>query len=210
MKKTLAIVALAVAVGFGSGSFALAQNTGNSGTPTNAATDTNTAANNEGTSPTKASTALNQDIAQFFNTASKMNQEEQSMAQMAHNKAGDNHAFAALAQTINWDHEANQNALKALAKKENIKLNNNNNNNATHKRLSNMNGAEFESAYLNAQIKDHQQALDEFKQAKTKFAGNHAVESYINQTIPVLEAHLHMSQAMQNSMNSQKTALNAQ
>jgi hypothetical protein len=43
-------------------------------------------------------------------------------------------------------------------------------------------------------IKDHEKALASFRWAKSEFANDPDVRVYIDQTIPVLEAHLKMAQ----------------
>lgn len=136
----------------------------------------------------------------LLNRANRMNQEEEHMMGLARDKAGSNQALKTLAATINDDHKANESALEALARQENVKLQNNNSgDNATYNRLNNLNGAAFNEAFLNSQIKDHEQALRLFKEAQRQ-PQSRAMNTYISQTIPVLRAHLQMSRNLKEDM----------
>ena len=48
--------------------------------------------------------------------------------------------------------------------------------------------------FLRTDIQDHEKALASFRRAKSEFANDPDVRVYIDQTIPVLEAHLKMAQ----------------
>lgn len=136
----------------------------------------------------------------LLNAANRINQEEEHMMGLAHNKAGSNQALMSMATTITDDHKANESALKALARKENVNLNNNNdNNNPTYNRLKNLKGAAFNEAFLNSQIKDHEKALRMFEDARNQ-PQSRAMRVYIGQTIPILRAHLEMARNLKNDM----------
>jgi putative membrane protein len=136
-----------------------------------------------------------------LNRANQMNQEEQNMMSLAQNKAGDNQALKTMAVTISADHKANQQALEALAKQENVDLKNTENNSPAYNRLKNLNGAAFNQAFLNDQIRDHEQALRLFQDARNQ-AQSRGMRVYLGQTIPILRAHLQMAKNMKNDMAS--------
>jgi putative membrane protein len=136
----------------------------------------------------------NEGLASLLNSASRINHEEENMASELKNKAGDNQALVTLATTINEDHQANESAVKALANQKNINLNSDHQDNAAKDTLSNLKGAEFNRKFLTMEIRDHQKALAMFRHARTEFANDPDVRVYIDQTIPVLEAHLKMAE----------------
>jgi predicted outer membrane protein len=45
-------------------------------------------------------------------------------------------------------------------------------------------------------VRDHKQALSEFKEARANLSGDPDVKVYIDQTIPVLETHLKMAESL--------------
>jgi putative membrane protein len=147
------------------------------------------------------STNLRPGIAGLLQRANDINQEEQNMAGMLKDKAGDNQALKTFAATLRDDHRANENALQTLANQENVNLNNNNNNSnqALKNRLDNLNGGAFNAAFLNNEIREHRMALSEFEQARNQNLSPD-MRVYIDQTIPVLRAHLEMAEALKRDM----------
>jgi putative membrane protein len=135
----------------------------------------------------------------LLNRANQMNQEEENMMRLAQNKAGDNQALKTMATTITEDHKANQQALEALAKQENVNLKNNDNNSPAYNRLKNLKGAAFNQAFLNDQIRDHERALKLFEEARNQ-AQKREIKVYIDETIPILRSHLQMAKNMKNDM----------
>jgi putative membrane protein len=123
-----------------------------------------------------------------------MNNEEQDMAKELKSKAGDNQALITMADTIQEDHKANQSALEALASQKKITLKSYEKNKAAEDNLDNLKGAQFNQAFLKMDIRDHEKALASFRRARSEFSGDPDVLIYIDETIPVLEAHLKMAQ----------------
>jgi putative membrane protein len=133
-------------------------------------------------------------MASLFDQANQMNNEEQDMAKELKSKAGDNQALVTLADTMRDDHKANQTALEALASQKNVKLKSYEKNKAVEDQLDNLKGAQFNETFLSIDIRDHEKALAAFRRAKSEFSSDPDVRVYIDQTIPVLEAHLKMAQ----------------
>ena len=133
----------------------------------------------------------------LLGTANQMNNEEQDMAKELKSKAGDNQALITLADTLRDDHKANQSAVEALANQKNISLKSYEKNRAAEDRLDNLNGSQFNEAFLKVETRDHEKALATFREAKTEFGNDPNVRVYIDQTIPVLEAHLKMAENLQ-------------
>lgn len=130
-------------------------------------------------------------VTSLLNAANQMNNEEQDEAKELKSKAGDNQALVTLSDTLTADHKANQAAVEALAKQKNVTLNSYQANKAEQDRLDNLKGAQFNEAFLTAQTRDHEKALAMFRKAKVD-AADPDVKVYIDQTVPVLEAHLKM------------------
>src|SRR5216683_7425795 len=118
-----------------------------------------------------------------------MNYEEQETAKIAHSKAGDNQALMTYADTIRGDHEANEEAVTALSRQKSIKLEGTDVNKTKTNPIADMKGGEFNEAYLKEQVTGHQDAISAFKSARGTFRGDPDMELYVEQTIPVLEAH---------------------
>jgi predicted outer membrane protein len=133
-------------------------------------------------------------LVSLLGQANQMNNEEQDMAKELSSKAGDNQALVTLADTMRDDHKANQAALEALAGQKNVTLKSYEKNKAAQDELDNLKGAKFNEAFLRMDIRDHEKALASFRRAKSEFANDPDVRVYIDQTIPVLEAHLKMAQ----------------
>ena len=132
--------------------------------------------------------------ATLFNQANQMNNEEQDMAKELKSKAGDNQALITMADTIQEDHKANQAALEALASQKKVTLKSYEKNKAAQDQLDNLKGAQFNQSFLKMDIRDHEKALASFRRARSEFSGDPDVLVYIDETIPVLEAHLKMAQ----------------
>jgi len=137
--------------------------------------------------------------ADLLNQANQINTEEEYTAAIARRKAGSDIALRTYADTIKWDHEANEEAVKALAKKKDITLAKVNEP-SNEKSLKEMSGQRFDRTYFDEQIKGNQQALTVFKDAQENLRNDPDLESYIDQTIPVLSAHLQMSRNMRDQL----------
>ena len=143
--------------------------------------------------------------------ANQMNNEEQDLAKQLRSKAGDNQALITMADTMREDHKANQSALEALASQKHITLKSYEKNQNAQDQLDSLKGAKFNQAFLNMDIQDHDNALASFHRAKRELGNDPDVRVYIDQTIPVLEAHLKMAQNLQHDdklLGSRENAAN--
>ncbi len=141
-----------------------------------------------------AGAASAQDLGTLLNNANQMNYEEVATAKIAKDKAGDNQAMLTYAETIRGDHEANEEAVSALSRQRNVKLEGTDASKGEKSKLKDLNGGDFNAAYLDDQIAGHKAALSTFKAAERGFKGDPNVEIYIQQTLPILQAHLSMAQ----------------
>jgi putative membrane protein len=141
-----------------------------------------------------AAPAWAQDAATLLNKANQMNYEETETAKWAHDKAGDNQALMTYADTIKGDHEANEEAVSALSRQKSIKLEGPNTDKVDHSPMKDLKGGAFNEAYLSDQVQGHKEALSMFRRAQGQFKGDPDMELYVQQTIPVLQAHLKMAE----------------
>jgi putative membrane protein len=145
-----------------------------------------------------AGTSANPGVAQLLNKANAINYEEIQMADVTENKAGDNQALMTFAKTLKADHQANEDALAALARQENVHIEHTPASMSQKlDQMKQLNGSQFDSAMLNGEVKDHQKALSFFENEKAKFHNNPNVAMYVEETIPVLRAHLQMAKTLQ-------------
>ena len=149
--------------------------------------------------PAWANTA--DDAATLLNKANQMNYEEQETAKIAHSKAGDNQALVTYADTIRGDHEANEEAVSALSRQKSVKLEGTNPDKVEKGSLKDLNGGAFNDAYLDDQIKGHKDALSMFKSAESTYRSDPDMELYIQQTLPVLQAHLKMAENLRHHVS---------
>ena len=119
------------------------------------------------------------------------------MAKVAKDKAGDNQALLTLAKTMQDDHQANEDAVTALSQQEERQdrrdLCHDRREEKTWKTQS---GGQFNDALLTEAIEGHAQALRYFEAESAKFRGDPDVYLYVQETIPVVRAHLEMARAM--------------
>ena len=154
-----------------------------------------------------------EDAAALLNKANQINYEETETAKLAHENAGDNQALMTYADTIKADHQANEEAVSALSRQKSIKLEGTDSDKVEHSPLRDLKGGAFNQAYLEDQVKGHKVALGVFERAKSEFKGDRDMELYVDQTIPVLEAHLKMAENLrrmegsstENPENNKKT-----
>jgi putative membrane protein len=140
--------------------------------------------------------ARSTNVTKLLNMANQMNNQEEANAKELRSKAGDNQALVTMADTLSADHKANQVALEALAKQKNISLNAYKPNLVEEARIDNLKGARFDHAFMKMDVRDHKEALSEFKEARADLSGDPDVKVYIDQTIPVLETHLKMAESL--------------
>jgi putative membrane protein len=92
------------------------------------------------------------------------------------------------------DHKDNQAALEALASQKNVTLKSYERNKAAQDQFDNLKGAEFNETFLNMDIPRSSESSCRLRRAKSEFSSDPQVRVYVDQTIPVLEAHLKMAQ----------------
>jgi putative membrane protein len=141
------------------------------------------------------------DLSSLLNKANTINYDEVQMAKTAKDKAGDNQALITFADTLKGDHEANEEAVTALSRQKNVKIDGTPASvDQKEDAIDKLDGGSFNQAFLSDEVNDHEKALTYFKQAKSSFRGDRDAEIYIEQTIPVLQAHLEMAKSLRGQM----------
>ena len=145
------------------------------------------------------------DAASLLNKANQINYEEIETAKMAHEKAGDNQALMTYADTIKGDHEANEESVSALSRQKSVKLEGTNSQKVDKSPLKDLKGGAFNEAYLSDQVMGHKEALSAFENARGQFKGDPDMDLYVEQTVPVLQAHLKMAQNLKKHISEAST-----
>jgi len=66
---------------------------------------------------------------------------------------------------------------------------------ATYDRLSKLSGADFDQAYAQDMVKDHQQDLRDF-QREANHGNNDVIRGFASETVPMIQQHLDQAKAM--------------
>jgi len=72
---------------------------------------------------------------------------------------------------------------------------------ALARRLTGMKGAEFDRAYMQSQVKDHEEAVALFE-SKSKGGGDDALASWAKEKLPTLREHLKMAQMIHKGLGA--------
>jgi len=96
------------------------------------------------------------------------------------------------------DHSAGNDKIKALAIQRNVALPVNIS--TKHQKLMNdldkRSGRDFDKAYINAMVKDHQEDISEFEKEEKRITDTD-VKAFILNTLPILKTHLDSARAIQ-------------
>jgi putative membrane protein len=149
----------------------------------------------------RSASAQDSGVSRLLNKANAINYEEIEMAKLAKSKAGDNQALITLATTLQDDHQANEDAVTALSRSKNVKIEGTPASiDQKYKEMDNLRGAQFDQAFLNEMVEGHTKALRFFEGEKSKFSADPDVNLYVEETIPVIRAHLEMARSMRTEL----------
>jgi putative membrane protein len=166
----------------------------------NTNTNRNTSNNMPKASPTatapmetaKANKPAMGDDMDFMSTADLAGLAEVELGKLAQTKAQNAEVkkFAALMVT---DHTKAGDELKALGKKKDFKpaTEMDSGHKATMEKLKGMTGADFDKAYVDAMVDDHEDAVDLFK-SHSESGKDPELKAFAAKTLPVLQGHLNM------------------
>jgi putative membrane protein len=136
---------------------------------------------------------------QFIMEAAQGGMAEVELGQLAADKA-ESSAVKQFAQRMVTDHGKANDELKSLAQSKNITLpaDLDAKHKATKDRLSKLSGAQFDRAYMQDMVSDHQKDVSEFKKQSTS-AKDAELKAWAAKTLPTLQEHLQMAQAASRS-----------
>lgn len=123
------------------------------------------------------------------------------MAEVAAGKVAESHgqsaAVKAFGKRMVADHSKAGDELKQVATKSGAKLPSSPSTEQQEagRRLEGMKGADFDRAYAEQMVKDHQEAVALF-QSEASSGGDADLKSFAQKTLPTLQEHLRMAQAL--------------
>jgi putative membrane protein len=134
--------------------------------------------------------------AQFVKEAAAGGMAEVKMGNLAQQRAA-SPAVKTFGRRMVDDHSKANDELKGLAAKKNITLpaDIDAKEKATYDRLSKLEGAEFDRAYIDEMLNDHRTDVSEFRK-EAKNGTDPDVKSFANKTLPTLEEHLSTAESL--------------
>lgn len=132
---------------------------------------------------------------QFIMEAARGGMAEVELGQLATDKAQSD-AVKQFAQRMVTDHGKANDELKSLAESKSIMLPTDLDakHKATKDRLSKLSGAQFDRAYMQDMVSDHQKDVSEFRK-QSQSARDPELKAWATKTLPTLQEHLQMAQA---------------
>jgi putative membrane protein len=134
---------------------------------------------------------------------------EVKLGQLAKDHAS-NSAVKQFGQQMVDDHSKANDELKDLASKKGITLPTDiaAKDQATYDRLSKLNGAEFDRAYMADMVKDHRTDVSEFRRESER-GQDSDLKSWAGKTLPTLEHHLQMAESTDKEVRGGSAAGNS-
>jgi len=141
----------------------------------------------------------------FIHEAAIGGMAEVELGKLAEQNAS-NPEVKSLGQRMVDDHSKANDELKTLAQNKNITLPTELD--AKHKalrdRLSKLQGAQFDRAYMQAMVQDHKKDVSEFRHESTS-AKDPDVKSFASKTLPTLEEHLKLAESTDKAVGTSGT-----
>jgi putative membrane protein len=135
---------------------------------------------------------------EFVHDAMAGSMAEIQLAQLAQQRAGAP-GVKQLAQRIQQDHQRASQELQAIAQDTGVGTAGSANEGQDHlQRLQKLSGAEFDRAYVELMVDDHQKDIGEFEKAARDTTG--AVQQFAQKTLPALREHLQLAEAQQKAL----------
>jgi putative membrane protein len=152
--------------------------------------------------PTRSTAASSQASTadhQFIMEAARGGMAEVELGQLAKDKAQSD-AVKQFGERMVTDHGKANDELKTLAQSKNITLpaDLDAKHKATKDKLSKLSGAQFDRAYMQEMVSDHQKDVNEFRK-QSQSAKDPEVKAWAAKTLPTLQEHLQMAQAASRS-----------
>jgi putative membrane protein len=137
----------------------------------------------------------------FVQTAAEAGMAEVKLGQLAEQKSS-NGTVKAFGRRMVTDHTKAGDQLKTIAAQKSMSFpaSLNSNDQASYDRLAKLSGRDFDVAFAQQMVQDHQQAVSLFQQESSS-GNDSALKSFATQTLPTLQDHLRMAQQMQQSVS---------
>jgi putative membrane protein len=166
------------------------------------AQSTNSGNMNPGSAAKPGSAAATGGDARFIAEAARGNEAEIELGQLAQQKA-QSPEVKSLAQRLVTDHTRANQQLKQLAQKEGVSVPTglDKDQKDLRARLEKLNGAAFDRAFVDAQVKDHQKDV-KFYQDEGSRLQDPQLKSFAQQTLPVLQEHLQMAERAESQVGA--------
>lgn len=201
-----ALLFLAVAMFLGCNDTANTNTANNRVTNTNTMSNTNSMTNHNSMTNTNSLTNANSNTAvvqsNFWLDAARGGLAEVELSRLAATKA-QNAEVKQFAQMMITDHTKANAELKTLAAKKNavIPTDLDSNHKDTLEDLQNLTGAEFDRAYVEAMVDDHESSIELFEDtAEDDDAENADAKAFAAKTLPTLKKHLEMIKNIQTKL----------
>ena len=151
----------------------------------------------------QGSSTINQSGKEFLNFAAEVNQSE-IQGGLAAEKKADAPAVRAFARLMVLDHMQLESQLAAVAMGNEVQLPNEPGEQAKRQMatLQDMTGSKFDAAFMQHMVQGHQQAVQRFKSEKDQ-AQSRPVEIVVGATLPIIEQHLALAQAVLSEISNQ-------
>jgi len=171
-------------------------NSGNSNTMNSNMTNANMA-NSTGATNANSNTAVVQD--NFWTKAATSGLAEVELGKLAAQKA-QNPEVKKFAQMMVADHTKANDELKALATKKSVMIPTvlDSSHQSLLQKLQGLSGADFDKAYVEGQVDDHETAVDLMEDNADNSDAD--IKAFAAKTLPVVQSHLKMIQGIQGKM----------
>ena len=139
----------------------------------------------------------------FVRTVAASDKAEIKIACLALQKST-NADVKAFAQRLVDDHSRSSEQLKSTVQPSGIQVTDeiSTEGRASVERLSQLSGAEFDRAFADHMVKDHEKAISEFEQASTSLE-DPGLKAFAQQTLPTLQEHLQTARDLQQKVGAQ-------
>jgi putative membrane protein len=130
----------------------------------------------------------------FVEKAASGGMAEVKMGQLAVDK-GSSPTVKQFGQKMVDDHSKANDELKAIASKKNLTLPTSldSKQQATYDKLAKLSGSDFDKAYMEAMVKDHDEDVREFKKASSMSGMDSDLKAWAEKTLGVIEQHDHLA-----------------
>jgi putative membrane protein len=146
----------------------------------------------------QGSSALSQSDREFLDFAAKVNQSE-IQGGLAAEKKADAPAVRAFARLMVLDHMELESQLAAIAMENGVQLPSGPSEQAKQEMAS---GPKFDTTYMQDMVQGHEHAVERFKSEKDQ-AQARPVQAVVTATLPILQQHLALAQAVQSEIQNQ-------